>query len=79
TLLRPLPYSDRIEALAVTLSDLSAPSLHQLSLWHDPQEQAAEAHLRRLAARYGPGCFQRSALVAPEHRLAGRRYVMVDW
>ncbi len=79
TLLRPRPYSDRIEALAVTLSDLSAPSLHQLSLWHDPQEQAAEAHLRRLAARYGPGCFQRSALVAPEHRLAGRRYVMVDW
>ena len=79
TLLRSLRYSDRIEALAVTLSDLSAPSLHQLSLWHDPQEQAAEAHLRRLAARYGPNCFQRSALVAPEHRLAGRRYVMVDW
>jgi DNA polymerase-4 len=79
TLLRPLRYSDRIEALAVAMSDLSAPSLHQLSLWHDPQEQAAEAHLRRLAARYGPGCFQRSALVAPEHRLAGRRYVMVDW
>ena len=79
TLLRPLSYSDRIEALSVTLSDLSAPSLHQLSLWHDPQEQAAEAHLRRLAARYGPDCFQRSALVAPEHRLAGRRYVMVDW
>jgi nucleotidyltransferase/DNA polymerase involved in DNA repair len=79
TLLRPLPYSDRIEALAVTLSDLSAPSLHQLSLWHNPQEQAAEAHLRRLAARYGPDCFQRSALIAPEHRLAGRRYVMVNW
>jgi len=79
TLLRPLPYSDRVEALSVTLSDLSAPSLHQLSLWQDPQEQAAEAHLRRLAARYGPGCFQRSALVAPEHRLAGRRYVRVDW
>ena len=79
TLLRPLPYSDRVEALSVTLSDLSAPSLHQLSLWRDPQEQAAEAHLRRLAARYGPGCFQRSALVAPEHRLAGRRYVRVDW
>jgi DNA polymerase-4 len=79
TLLRPLPYSDRIEALAVTLSDLSAPSLHQLSLWHNPQEQAAEAHLRRLAARYGPDCFQRSALVAPEHRLAGRRYARVDW
>ena len=79
TLLRPLRYSDRVEALAVTLSDLSTPSLHQLSLWHSPQQEAAEAHLRRLAARYGPGCFQRSALVAPEHRLAGRRYVMVDW
>lgn len=79
TLLRPLAYSDRIEALAVTLSDLSTPSLHQLSLWHSPQEQAAEAHLRRLAARYGPGCFQRSALVAPDHRLAGRRYVVVEW
>lgn len=79
TLLRPLPYRDPIEALAVTLSDLSAPSLHQLSLWHNPQEQAAEAHLRRLAARYGPDCFQRSALTAPGHRLAGRRYVMVDW
>ena len=79
TLLRPLAYSDRIEALAVTLSDLSAPSLHQLSLWHSPQEQAAEAHLRRLTVRYGPGCFQRSALVAPDHRLAGRRYVLVDW
>jgi DNA polymerase-4 len=79
TLLRPLRYSDRIEALAVTLSDLSAPSLHQLSLWDSPQEQVAEAHLRRLAARYGSGCFQRSALTAPEHRLAGRRYVMVDW
>jgi nucleotidyltransferase/DNA polymerase involved in DNA repair len=79
TLLRPLPYSDRIEALAVTLSDLSAPSLHQLSLWHNPQEQAAEAHLRRLAARYGPGCFQRSLVTAPEHRLAGRRYVLADW
>jgi DNA polymerase-4 len=79
TLLRPLLYSDRIEALAVTLSDLSAPSLHQLSLWHNPQEQAAEAHLCRLAARYGPDCFQRSALIAPEHRLAGRRYVMVNW
>jgi DNA polymerase-4 len=78
-LLRPMPYSDRIDALAMTLSDLSAPSLHQLSLWHDPQEQAAEAHLRRLAARYGPDCFQRSTLVAPEHRLAGRRYVMVNW
>jgi DNA polymerase-4 len=79
TLLRPLRYSDRVEALSVTLSDLSAPSLHQLSLWHDPQEQAAEAHLRRLATRYGPNCFQRSAPVAPEHRLAGRRYVMVNW
>ncbi|HSN76923.1 MAG TPA: hypothetical protein VL334_17765 [Anaerolineae bacterium] len=79
TLLRPLRYSDRIEALAVAMSDLSAPSLHQLSLWHSPQEQAAEAHLRRLAARYGPNCFQRSALIAPDHRLAGRRYVMVDW
>jgi DNA polymerase-4 len=79
TLLRPLGYSDRIDALAVILSDLSTPSLHQLSLWHSPQEQAAEAHLRRLAARYGPGCFQRSALVAPQHRLAGRRYVLVDW
>jgi DNA polymerase-4 len=79
TLLRPLPYSDRIEALAVTLSDLSAPSLHQFSLWHNPQDQAAETHLRRLAARYGPDCFQRSTLVSPEHRLAGRRYVMVNW
>jgi DNA polymerase IV len=79
TLLRPLRYSDRVEALAVTLSDLSTPSLHQLSLWHDLQERAAEAHLRRLAARYGPNCFQRSALIAPDHRLAGRRYVMVDW
>lgn len=79
TLLRPLRYSDCVEGLVVTLSDLSAPALHQLSLWHNPQEQAAEAHLRRLAARYGPGCFQRSALVAPEHRLAGRRYVVVDW
>lgn len=79
TLLRPLAYSAPIEALSVALSDLSAPSLHQLSLWHDPQEQAAEAHLRRLAERYGPGCFQRSIVTAPEHRLAGRRYVVVDW
>ncbi len=79
TLLRPLPYSDHIEALAVTVSDLSAPSMHQLSLWRNPQEQAAEAHLRRLAARYGPQCFQRGVLVAPDHRLAARRYTMVDW
>lgn len=79
TLLRPLPYSDRIEALTILLGDLSAPSLHQLSLWHSPQEQAIEAHLRRLAARYGAGCFQRSAVVAPEHPLAQRRYVLLDW
>lgn len=75
TLLRSLRYSDRIEALAVMLSDLSAPSMHQLSLWHNPQEQEAEAHLQRLAARYGADCFQRGVLVAPDHRLAARRYV----
>lgn len=78
TLLRALPYSDRVEALAITLSDLSAPSLHQLSLWDSPQEQAAEAHLRRLAARYGPTCFQRALLIAPEHRLAARRFVVTE-
>ncbi|MEZ4767205.1 MAG: hypothetical protein R2844_02120 [Caldilineales bacterium] len=50
TLLRSLRYSDRAEALEVTLADLSAPSMHQLSLWHNPQEQEAEDHLRRLEA-----------------------------
>lgn len=79
TLLRPLCYRERVEALELTLSDLSTPSMHQLSLWHTPQEQAAEAHLRRLAARYGPECFRRGVLVAPEHRLAGRRAALVDW
>lgn len=79
TLLRSLRYSDRIEALAITLNDLSAPSMHQLSLWHNPQEQEAEAHLRRLEARYGADCFQRGVLVAPDHRLAGRRYVRTRW
>lgn len=78
-LLRSLPYSDRVEALALTLSDLSTPSMHQLSLWHSPQELAAEAHLRRLEARYGAECFRRAVLSDPEHRLAGRRYVMVNW
>lgn len=77
-LLRPLPYADRVSELVVTLGDLSAPSLHQLSLWHTPQAVEAEAHLARLAARYGPHCFRRSILVDPDHRLAGRRYVMVN-
>ena len=79
TLLRSLHYSDRVEALAVTLNDLSAPSMHQLSLWHNPQEQEAEAHLHRLEARYGADCFQRGVLVAPDHRLAARRYVKTRW
>ena len=78
-LLRPLSYPDRVSDLTLTLSGLSAPSLHQLSMWHNPQEDAAEAHLARLAARYGPGCFRRSALVDPENRLAGKRFVMVDY
>lgn len=77
-LLRPLPYADQVSELALTLGDLSAPSLHQLSLWHSPQAVAAEAHLARLAVRYGPGCFRRGILVDPDHRLAGRRYVMVQ-
>lgn len=79
TLLRPLRYPDRVEALAVTLSDLSAPSIQQLSLWHSVQEQETDAHLEQLAARYGPGCFQRGVLVAPDHPLAGRRYVLAAW
>ncbi|MCB0242079.1 MAG: hypothetical protein KDI12_01635, partial [Anaerolineae bacterium] len=79
TLLRSLHYSDRVEALTVMLSDLSAPSMHQLSLWHNPQEQEAEEHLRRLEARYGADCFQRGVLVAPDHRLAARRYVKTRW
>jgi DNA polymerase-4 len=77
-LLRPLPYADRVSELAVTLGDLGAPSLHQLSLWHAPQAVEADAHLARLAVRYGPGCFRRGILVDPDHRLAGRRYVMVQ-
>ena len=78
-LLRPLSYPDRVSDLTLTLSGLSAPSLHQLSIWHNPQEDAAEAHLARLAERYGPHCFQRAALVDPEHRLAARRFVQVDF
>lgn len=79
TLLRSLRYPDRVEALAVTLSDLSAPSIRQLSLWQSQQEQDAAACLEQLEARYGPGCFQRSVLVAPDHPLAGRRYAITSW
>ena len=87
-LLRSLSYPDRVSDLTLMLSGLSAPSVHQLSMslplvgtfqWHNPQEDAAEAHLARLAVRYGPGCFRRSALVDPENRLAGKRFVMVDY
>lgn len=78
-LLRSLRYSDRVEALTVRLNDLSTPSMHQLSLWHSPQEEEAEAYLRRLEVRYGAECFQRGVLVAPDHPLAGRRYVMGRW
>jgi hypothetical protein len=76
TLLRSLAYPDRVSELALTVSDLSAPSLHQLSLWRAPQETEAEAHLARLATRYGPHCFQHAQLVDPQHRLAARRFWM---
>jgi len=75
-LLRPLAYSDRVGELTLVLGELSAPSLHQLSLWHDPQQEAAEAQLARLASRYGEDCFRHGVLVDPDHRLAGRRFVM---
>lgn len=78
TLLRPLRYPGPVSELALTLGDLSTPSVHQLSLWPGVQMTAAEAHLARLAARYGPGCFHRSALVDPEHRLASRRFKLTD-
>lgn len=77
-LLRPLHYPDRISDLAIILSGLSAPSLHQLSLWHTPQQVEAEAYLRRLAVRYGESCFRRGMLVDPEHRLAARRFRMTN-
>lgn len=76
--LRPA-LRDRVSDLALTLGDLSAISLHQLSLWDAPQAVEAEAHLARLATRYGPACFQRSALVDPEHRLAQRRFALAGW
>ncbi len=78
-LLRPLSYPDRVSDLTLTLSGLSVPSVHQLSIWHNSREDAAEAHLARLAKRYGPHCFQRAALVDPEHRLAARRFIQVDF
>lgn len=78
-LLRQLRYSAPVSDLALTLSDLTPVSLHQLSLWESPQAVEADAHLARLAARYGPSCFRHSALSDPEHRLASRRFVMTPW
>jgi DNA polymerase-4 len=87
-LLRSFSYPDRVSDLTLALSGLSAPSLHQLTLfvspdgtsrWRTAQEEEAEAHLERLAARYGPTCFRRSVLVDPNNRLAGKRFVMIDY
>lgn len=78
TLLRPLRYPGPVSELALTLGDLSTPSVHQLSLWPSVQERAAETHLARLAARYGPTCFHRSVLVDPAHRLASRRFTLTS-
>jgi nucleotidyltransferase/DNA polymerase involved in DNA repair len=81
--LRSLSYPDRVSDLTLALGGLSAPSLHQLSLFVSPgsnsQAEAAEAHLARLAERYGPHCFQRAILVDPKHRLAARRYTMIGY
>jgi DNA polymerase-4 len=79
TLLRSLRYTDWVETLALRLGDLSTPSMHQLSLWRSPEEREAEAHLRRLESRYGPDCFQRGVLVAPDHPLASRRFRKQNW
>ena len=76
-LLRSQRYPDRITHLHLTLSGLQAPSVHQLCLWHNPQEEAAQTRLKQLAVRYGHGCFQRGVLVDPEQRLAERRFVQV--
>jgi DNA polymerase-4 len=83
-LLRGLSYPDRVGDLTLTLGGLSTPSLHQLNLFLSlaeisPKEEEAEAHLARLAERYGPHCFQRAVLVDPEHRLAARRFVRMDF
>lgn len=87
-IIRSLSYPDRVSDLTLTLSGLSAPSLHQLTLffspdgtarWRTAQEKEAEAHLDRLVARYGPGCFRRGVLVDPNNRLAGKRFVMTDY
>jgi hypothetical protein len=81
--LRSLPYPDRVSDLTLALGGLSAPSLHQLSLFispgSNPQEDAAEAHLTRLVERYGPHCFRRAILIDRNHRLAARRFVQLDW
>ena len=45
----------------------------------DPRIGVDLSHLRRLEARYGADCFQRGVLVAPDHRLAARRYVKTRW
>lgn len=71
-----LRYPGPVERLAVALDDLSAPSLHQLSFWQSQREAESDALLARLAARYGEDCFRRGVLVDPDHRLAGRRFVM---
>lgn len=87
-LIRSMSYAERVSDLTLTLGGLSAPSLHQLSLFGSPggasrhrsaQEDAAEAYLTRLAERYGPHCFQRATLVDPDHRLAARRFVQADF
>jgi nucleotidyltransferase/DNA polymerase involved in DNA repair len=75
-LLRSLRYPDRAADLAIALSGLSAPSLHQLSLWQSPRQIDADNHLARLAARYGPDCIRHAVLVDPDHRLAQRRFGM---
>lgn len=82
-LVRSLSYPDRVSDLTLTLSGLSAPSLHQLSLFlspgGNPRDEAAEAHLAHLAERYGRHCFQRATLTDPEHRLATQRFTKADF
>ncbi|MEA3336950.1 MAG: hypothetical protein U9R25_13645 [Chloroflexota bacterium] len=79
TLLGGLSYHDPVSDLVLTLSNLTSPSVHQLSLWSNSQEMEADAHLARLAVRYGRHCFRRAVLVDPENRLAAKRFVLTEW